>query len=113
MADGFPKGRVVAHKEIPYNHQYREPTPRAVALDKHHIERGNEIEGHDGGHEPERKVINAPKAPAYQNVGYEMEQIGTVAAAIGPVLGNIVKAGHDEPGGVEAEEAAVVEIECK
>ena len=38
-----------------------------------------------------------------------MEQIGTVAAAIGPVLGNIVKAGHDEPSGIEAEEAAEIE----
>ena len=109
MADGFPERRPVAHQQIPENRHKRKPSPDAVALDKAHIEGGDEIECHDGGNEPEREVVDTPEAPAHQDVGNEMNQIGTVTAAIGPVLGNVIKTGNDEPCGIKAEEAPEIE----
>ena len=76
-----------------------------------HVEGGDEIKGHNGGNEPEGQVVDAPETPTHQNVGNQVEDVGAVTTTTGPVLRDLVEAGNNEPCGIEAQEAAVVEIE--
>ena len=75
-----------------------QPSVGRVAYDKVHVGRGERIEHHYRRDEPKRQVVYAPEAPPYEDVRYQVGQVGAVSAARSvEVIGDVKQAGYDYP----------------
>jgi glutamate formiminotransferase len=111
MPHGVMHGRVILHHDGQHHRQGGHPAVGGMPDDELHVGRGYQVESHDGRDEPEREVVNAPEAPAHEDVGHEVGHVGAVSAAGGvEVIGDVKQARHDKPRRIQAHEATLEEM---
>ena len=94
------------HQHAPEYHQHRQPAIDGMAPDQSHVGRCPEVEHHDGGDVPEGQFVVQPEVPVDGDVAYQVDE----AALRRIEAGYVVEGCHQEPGGIDAQQAPFVEL---